>query len=67
MTDKPKTEVEYWSQQAMMCHDKYKAVLAQEDEYHRFKVALERIAEGKQACITKERLRFIAEQALGRR
>lgn len=67
MTDKPKTEVEYWSQQAMMWHNKYKAVLAQEDEYHRFKVALERIAEGKQACITKERLRFIAEQALGRR
>jgi len=67
MTDKPKTEVEYWSQQAMMWHNKYKAVLAQEDEYHRFKVALERIAEGKQAGVTKERLRFIAEHALGRR
>jgi len=67
MTDRPKTEVEYWSQQAMMWHNKYKAVLAQEDEYHRFKVALERIVEGKQAYVTKERLRFIAEQALGRR
>lgn len=67
MLNNPKTEVEYWSQQAMMWHDKYKAVLAQEDEYHRFKVALERIAGAKQTCVTKERLRFIAEDALKRR
>ncbi|UOF79303.1 hypothetical protein [Caudoviricetes sp.] len=64
MDEKCKTEVEYWSQQAMMWHEKYKAVLAQEEEHHRFKVALEKIYRFSSEH-PKTRLKFIAEQALG--
>jgi hypothetical protein len=56
-------KVEFWAQQAMMWHEKYKSVLALEADYHRYRIALERIAEARNEA-TKERVRLIAKNAL---
>lgn len=56
-------KIEFWAQQAAMWHDKYKSVLAIEEDCHRYKVALERIAASTNEA-TKERVRLIAKSAL---
>lgn len=61
MSDEQK--VEFWAQQAMMWHEKYKSVLALEEEHHRFQVALEKLAEASNS-VTRERVRAIAQRAL---
>lgn len=61
MSDEQK--IEFWAQQAAMWHDKYKSVLAIEADYHRYRVALERIAEASHSA-TKERVKLIAKFAL---
>jgi hypothetical protein len=56
-------KIEFWAQQAAMWHDKYKSAMAVESDYHRFKVALERISESAHA-VTKEWTRSVAKRAL---
>ena len=62
MTDDAQ-KIEFWAQQAAMWHDKYKSVLAIEEDCHRYRVALERLANITNET-TKERVRLIAQKAL---
>jgi hypothetical protein len=56
-------KIEFWAQQAAMWHEKYKSVLQIEGDCHRYRVALERIAEARND-VTRERVRLIARNAL---
>ncbi len=59
------SSAQYWEAQAMMWHDKYKAVLAIETDCHRYRMALERLAGVSNEGLTKERVRLIVRKALG--
>lgn len=63
MNDDKDTKIEFWAAQAQMWHEKYKSVLKIEDDYHRYRVALERLATIPNET-TKERVRLIAKNAL---
>lgn len=63
MSDEHDKKIEFWAQQAMMWHDKYKGVLAIEADCHRYRIALEKIARSTNEA-TKERVRLIAKWAL---